>query len=475
MTGRGFGRDITRLITVLFFCLTLITRKIYILFRLQMRRLRMLYAYCTENVWKDPRNVWYVRLLKIVNLSVKSFFDKNIQTLASSLTYTTLLAIIPLLSLLLAIAKGFGFQDFVTHELYRIFPAQSIMLDNSLSFVDKFLSTLSHGVFVGIGIVFLLWTLVSLLRKIEVAYNRVWDIRKGRSIYRILTDYTAILLIIPILMICSGGLSIYLSKTVQDMTHSSLSILSPFVKFLLDLSPVLLLALVFVGMNTLIPYTKVKVRYALLPAVVCSLLFYLIQYVFVSGQISVTRYNAVYGGFAFLPLFLIWMHLSWTVCIASAVMTYSSQNFFRFNYLKLVSGASVKYLDKVALYVVAVIVSRFDRGEKPFGKNDIANREGLPVKLVSVVVDKMVQGEILSMTLDDGGNVLYQPAMNLSNLTVAQFMDRYHRIGYSDFVDDSDVRNKLSGMERLLDPDKETYRQMLIGSIISEAVTGRQQ
>lgn len=228
-------------------------------------------------------------------------------------------------------------------------------------------------------------------------------------------------------------------------------------------------------MNTLIPYTKVKVRYALLPAVVCSLLFYLIQYVFVSGQISVTRYNAVYGGFAFLPLFLIWMHLSWTVCIASAVMTYSSQNFFRFNYLKLVSGASVRYIDKVALYVVAVIVSRFDRGEKPFGKNDIANREGLPVKLVSVVVDKMVQGEILSMTLDDGGNVLYQPAMNLSNLTVAQFMNRYHSIGYSDFVDDSDVRNKLSGMERLLDPDNETYRQMLIGRIISEAVASRQQ
>lgn len=83
MTGRGFGRDITRLIAVLFFCLTLRTRKIYILLRLQVRRMRMLYAYCTENVWKDPRNVWYVRLLKIVNLSVKSFFDKNIQTLAS--------------------------------------------------------------------------------------------------------------------------------------------------------------------------------------------------------------------------------------------------------------------------------------------------------------------------------------------------------------------------------------------------------
>ena len=82
-------------------------RKIYLTVRIAVRRFRHLYAYCTENVWRDPRDVWYVKLLKVVNLSVKSFFDKNIQTLASSLTYTTLLAVIPILSLLLAIARGF--------------------------------------------------------------------------------------------------------------------------------------------------------------------------------------------------------------------------------------------------------------------------------------------------------------------------------------------------------------------------------
>ena len=126
--------------------------------RIAVRRFRHLYAYCTENVWRDPRDVWYVKLLKVVNLSVKSFFDKNIQTLASSLTYTTLLAVIPILSLLLAIARGFGMRDVLIQSLYKGLPSQRAMLENSLDFVDRFLATLSKGVFVGIGVVFLLWT-----------------------------------------------------------------------------------------------------------------------------------------------------------------------------------------------------------------------------------------------------------------------------------------------------------------------------
>ena len=241
--------------------------------RIAVRRFRHLYAYCTENVWRDPRDVWYVKLLKVVNLSVKSFFDKNIQTLASSLTYTTLLAVIPILSLLLAIARGFGMRDVLIQSLYKGLPSQRAMLENSLDFVDRFLATLSKGVFVGIGVVFLLWTLVSMLRKIESVYNHVWNVRKGRPIYRRITDYTAILLIIPILLICSGGLSIFLSNFVQESINSPIGVLSPVLKFLLDLSPVFLLGVLFVGMNVLIPYTKVKLKNALLPGFVCGVLF----------------------------------------------------------------------------------------------------------------------------------------------------------------------------------------------------------
>lgn len=433
--------------------------------RIAVRRLRQLSAYCTEGVWRDPRDVWYVKLLKIVNLSVKSFFDKNIQTFASSLTYTTLLAVIPILSLLLAIAKGFGMQNMLIESLYKALPSQQAMLENSFDFVNRFLSTLSKGVFVGIGVIFLLWTLVSMLRKIESVYNHVWNVRKGRSIYRIVTDYTAILLIIPVLLICSGGLSIYLSNFVQSSLNSPIGLLSPLLKWLLDLSPILLLSLLFVGMNVLIPYTKVKLKNALLPGFVCGVLFYFIQYAFVHGQISVTKYNAIYGGFAFLPLFLIWMQLSWTVCIACAVMTYSSQNFFRFNYLSQVKNASSRYIDQVALYVIATAVHRFENGEAPFGKKELSDRRQIPVKMVNEVVDRLCDGGFLSTIVDDDGVFTYQPSRNLASMTVEEFIVSYHEIGHSDFIEEPSVAVALSRMRMLLDVNSTEYHNTKLSQI----------
>ena len=424
---------------------------------------RQLYAYCTENVWRDPRDLWYVKILKIVNLSVKSFLDKNIQTLASSLTYTTLLAVIPALSLLLGIAKGFGLKDMLVHELYRLLPSQQTMLETSFDFVDRFLETLTKGVFVGIGVIFLLWTLVSLLRKIETVYNNVWNVTKGRSIYRIITDYTAILLIMPVLLICSGGLSIYFANFARNLQGTT--ILLPLYKFGLELLPILMLSLLFVGMNVLVPYTKVKLKNALLPGLVCGVLFYLIQYAFVHGQISVTKYNAVYGGFAFLPLFLIWMQLSWTICIACAVMTYSSQNFFRFNYLAQVENASSRYVDQVALFVIAMMVCRFEKGEKAIGKKELAETYQIPIKMVNQVIEQLVDGGFLSAVIEEEEVIVFQPSTNLSAMTIEEFMTRYHEIGHSDFIEDKFMSDTLERLKSLLNVETEQYHTTKLSEI----------
>lgn len=424
---------------------------------------RDLYEYCWETVWRDPRDHWYVKFVKIINLSVRSFFDRNTQMLAGSLTYTTLLAVIPALSLLLAIAKGFGLQNMLIKELYTIFPAQQTMLETSFQYVDRFLQTLTQGVFVGIGIVFLLWTLVSLLRKIESVYNHVWNVRKGRSLYRTVTDYTAIMLILPILLICSSGLSIYISGLARS---AAVGVLSPIVKFLINISPACLLGVVFVGMNVLIPYTKVKVKNAIIPGLVCGIIFYLIQYAFVHGQIYVTKYNAIYGGVAFLPLFLIWLQLSWTVCIACAVITYSAQNFYRFNYVHQVDSASIRYLDQIALYVMAEVIRRFDRGEKAFGKKDFAEQKQLPIKLVNIVIDKLSDGGFLSTIIDDDANTLYQPSSNLTDLTVGEFILRYHEIGYSDFIEDGTLVSDLAELQYII----ENNRQMPVSRIPDNAI-----
>lgn len=148
-----------------------------------------------------------------------------------------------------------------------------------------------------------------------------------------------------------------LSNFVQELINSPIGVLSPVLKFLLDLSPVFLLGVLFVGMNVLIPYTKVKLKTRCCPDLYAECCLFHPVCLCAWSDIR-DKYNAVYGGFAFLPLFLIWMQLSWTVCIACAVMTYSSQNFFSFNYLAQVKKASAHYVDQVALFVIATVVSR---------------------------------------------------------------------------------------------------------------------
>ena len=224
----------------------------------------------------------------------------------------------------------------------------------------------------------------------------------------------------------------------------------------------------FVGMNVLIPYTKVKLKNALLPGFVCGLLFYFIQYAFVHGQISVTKYNAVYGSFAFLPLFLIWMQWSWTVCIACAVMTYSSQNFFRFNYLDQVKNASSRYVDQVALFVIAVVVKRFENGDKSLGKKDLADKKQIPVRLVNEVIDKLIDGGFLAAVIDDEGAISFQPAMNISSMTVEEFMNRYHEIGHSDFIEEPAIAEALTQLQDLLDFNKPAYRTTKLSEILPD-------
>ena len=147
--------------------------------------------YCWEGVWRDPSNHIRVKILKTLNLSVRTFLDSDLQSRAASLTYSTLLAIVPGFALLFAIGRGFNLQNLLKDELFKFFPAQSKAISTATGFVDSYLKQASQGVFVGIGIVFLLWTMISLLSQIESNFNQLWGVRQGRSIYRKVTDYTS--------------------------------------------------------------------------------------------------------------------------------------------------------------------------------------------------------------------------------------------------------------------------------------------
>lgn len=396
--------------------------------------------YVMSGVWSDTRRSWQVNLVKTINLSVRSFLNADLQTRAASLTYQTLLAIVPALALLFAICRGFGFQNLVESQLFHSFPAQTKALSTALRFVDSYLAQSSEGIFVGIGIVFLLWTLISLISNVEDSFNKIWGIPQGRTLWRKITDYTAIFLILPVLMICASGITIFMSSIIQQNVF--LKVLSPLVSALLDFSSLVLVWLFFAGSYMLIPNTKVKFKNAFIAGILAGTAFLILQWLFVNGQLYVTKYNAIYGSFSFLPLLLIWLQLVWLITLSGAVYCYSSQNIFEFSFSNEIARISDDYRWRIVLAVITVAVRRFLDEEKPLSAHQISVNYGLPISLVTAAVNRLIEsGLLLNVVTKPGSDVFaVVPAVPADTLTLGEVVRKVGGHGSMKFIPDFDTR-----------------------------------
>ncbi len=388
--------------------------------------------YCWTGVWQDTSDKNSVRIIKVANLSVRSFLDRDLQTRSMSLTYSTVLAIVPALALLFAIGRGFGFQNLLEEQLFKSFPAQKQGITFALNFVDSYLKEASQGVFVGIGILFLLWTLVSLLSYIESAFNQVWNVKHDRSFYQKITDYIAICLMVPILMICSSGVSIFMSATIQDNEH--LAFLTPLVNIALEAAPFVLAWLAFTLSFFLIPNTKVQFKYAAIAGAISAVVFQILQILFVSGQIYVSKYNAIYGSFSFLPLLLIWLQLSWLILLAGCVLTYSMQNVYALNFLGDLSSMSVNYKRKVTIILTAAIVGRSRKGKTPLTRTQLSFYYDIPIRIVSRICETLYKAGIISYVILPQDKIGIAPAIETGSLSVGELLSKIDKVGGNNII-----------------------------------------
>lgn len=393
---------------------------------------KALYEYYTVGVWKDPRDSMWIRIVKSINLTVNSFLDRGLQIKSMALTYSTVLAIVPAFALLVAIGRGFGMQDNLTKELYTFFPSQAHAITTSLDFVDSYLNQASQGVFVGVGIVTLLWTLISLLSNIEDSFNSICDVKEGRTMYQKVTDYIAICLIVPILMICSSGVSIFVSTTFQNVVH--LPFLTPVINTCLEAFPVVLAWLAFSFSYFLIPNTKINFKYAAISGAICAVFFQILQMLIVSGQIYVSKYNAIYGSFSFLPLLLVWLQMSWLILLSGCVLTYSLQNVFAFNFLGSDGEISQVSKQMIALVVMSIVSQDFLAHRKPRSVSDLASQQYLPVRVVRKVVDMLKEGGMVNLVKISDDEFGIAPAEEIYSLTGSEFLRKFAKTGDNQLV-----------------------------------------
>lgn len=415
-------------------------RKIAERMAIWQRKTMRLWQYATVGVWHDRRNTLTVRLIKTISLTIKSFLNTDLQSTACALTYRLLLALVPALALIFAIGRGFGFQNLLESQLFNYFPSQRKALETALQFVDNYLAQASEGLFVGVGIVVLLWTLISLISAVEDAFNQIWGVKHGRTLWRKITDYTAIFLILPVLMVCGSGLTAFMSTSVENL----LPFMSPIVAACLDLASVLLIWLFFTGVYMLIPNAKVKFKNALPAGIMAGIAYQVLQWLFVGGQIYVSKYNAIYGGFAFLPLLLIWLQLVWLFTLSGALICYAAQSITDYALENDVYGISFNYKTRIGVGILAVIAKRYQKGLSPLTAVNLQRTFNIPLRLISLLLQEMEDLRLVNRVIPANNPelVAFQPARDFSTLTVGEVLIAFRNHGSHDFVSEFDKEFK---------------------------------
>jgi membrane protein len=275
-----------------------------------------------------------IKQLRIIILAIRGYDEDKCFFRASSLTFYTLLSIVPVAAMFFGIAKGFGFEKVLEKRIYENFPGQQEVLSQVLNFSNSLLQETRGGLIAGIGLAVLFWSILKVLNHIERSFNDIWEIKVGRSWGRKFGDYLSIMLISPIFIILSGSVTVFITTQVEQITQriALLGMFSPAISFLLKFIPYALIWALFTFLYIIMPNTKVNFKAGLLGGVVAGTIYQIAQWAYISFQVGAARYNAIYGSFAALPLFLMWVQISWWIVLFGAELSFANQNVDTYEY-----------------------------------------------------------------------------------------------------------------------------------------------
>lgn len=362
---------------------------------------------------------------KWLYLTVSGFVNDKCMLRASALTYTTLLSIVPFLAVAFSISKGFGFQntDYIRNILMKVAGGRAMVVDNIVSYINN----TNVGTLGAIGIATLLFSVISLLGNIEKSFNTIWGVKKNRSIGRKFVDYLSVTMVFPLLLIVAISSTATLQSNTIVQKILSVSVFSYLYLVLLKFLPYIMVWMALMFIYIFIPNTKVKVLSGVVGGVVAGTIWQVAQWGYLGFQVGVTKYNAIYGSFAQLPLFLIWLYLSWVIVLLGAEMCFAFQNLKTFQ--KTGEGIRVSHevKQKLAVRILMHLAGNFEAGGEPVSGEHIAEKLNVPIKLVTDLLHILEEGKlVIHATRPDGEYYgLMKPAEKMRLIDILGTVDRY--------------------------------------------------
>jgi membrane protein len=389
--------------------------------------IKRLVSFIREGIWRirladlPRKKALLVRLVRMVLLSFRGFKKDRCQLRASALTFYSLLSIVPVVAMIFGIAKGFGFEKNLQAQILERFPGQEAVFNQIFTFALAMLENTKGGMIAGIGIIVLFWSVISLMSHIERSFNRIWRVKKSRSFGRKFADYLAFMLLSPILFFLSSSATVYITTQITHITQkiSLVGAFSPIIFFSLKLIPYGLMWILFSMVYMLMPNTRVRFISGAWGGIAAGTIYQLVQWTYIAFQIGIAKYNAIYGSFAALPLFLIWLNMSWLIVLFGAELAYSHQYIDTYEFDTGDTHVSHRTIQLVGLQIAHLVVTRFSQQQSPLTVPDIADRLHLPIRLTRRIVKKLVQtNTFVEINSHSSREPAYQPGLDTNQMTI---------------------------------------------------------
>lgn len=390
-----------------------------------MRKLiSSLYHFFIHDLWKRPieEERHLLRFLQKVGRSfiigLYGFIDHAFFLRASSLTFYSLMSIVPTLVISFAIAKGFGLQSHLTQELKERFPEQQEVLNQVITLAQNWIENSKEGLITLIGIAVLVWSVIKVMSNIEASFNTVWRIKKHRSWVRRFTDFMTLIVVGPLFFITASSVTLFIVHVLKRFIEAEqiYSALGETLIFFIKCIPFALIWILFFLLYLVMPNTKVKIIPALLAGIIAGSIFQLVQWTYIHFQIGANKYGALYGSFAALPLFLAWLQVSWLIVLFGAQFSYAYQNIFTYEYGWQAPKLNMHTKLLVSLWIMHRIVHSFIKKEE-LDKKMMQKSLRIPMASIDEVINELRNAKLI--VLVQNGPCSFYPTKPSDKLMVS--------------------------------------------------------
>lgn len=385
---------------------------------------------------------------KISKSLLKNLFSNDISRLASNLTYVSLLAIFPFIALILGLSKGFSLDVILVDKIKNTIPETENILSHILKIAENLVKSLNSSLLSGLGIIVIMWSVVNLLMLLEESFNDIWHVKNSREFSRKVINYIAIIFLIPIVTVIFIGTSDkILELTSKIATFGSFTIfLVKFLKFILIFS-------LFTTMYYIIPNTKVSFKASSISSLMVILFLYIFSMFYTIIQVSISKYNAIYGSLAFVPLFLIWVKFLWLVILIGAKLSYMIDNNYDSNDKKL----PIKYEKEISIYILYLIIKRFIANERPYTISELTHVTGIKKYAIRIGINTLCNLSYITKVYTKDDEIMYQVNKNPDYIKLNKYIYDFEMADNDNFdiFENEDSKRKYEELLSVIEVQKD--------------------